>query len=465
MNEIELKSRAERMLKRLTAMGFTKDGKPMVIDQAYELVAAGEGLRNQHVLRVIAKKASGMDAAVATFAQGVYAAGYRPEVHIPPLVIPRLPDDGFIEAVLVEHGPHDDGDIAFAFEQWRLILEEAAKRASVEPITPETEQSAERTWVGIVNQLQMDDREEILHLEGFIRAAGLMGELAKYAARVAAEQGETISSTFVDQASAAPSAGRVTPTAANKGSTDSVSAFLGKIGFEVKDSDFHRPFWECGDVGSEDFDTEAEAWHNAYSTALETAALAMDLNLDALLALPEGERMKAVERFNPRTLGEMTKLLSKCRFEFTPAGKRGSYQWRYLHDVFSKGFAPSLQRAVVQAWQYAKEKVTVSEEVFDAMPFEAQLVLVESAYLGGSKVAAVDQLAEEKRCRALADEAYENFDFRGEVVESNGWESCSGTGRFRRAVFLATIDGEDTRKVIFEVQVNGDAVTCNVSNS
>ncbi|KWA83735.1 hypothetical protein WL29_20430 [Burkholderia ubonensis] len=36
---------------RANAMGFTKNGKPMVIDQAFELVAAEEGHRNQHALR------------------------------------------------------------------------------------------------------------------------------------------------------------------------------------------------------------------------------------------------------------------------------------------------------------------------------------------------------------------------------------------------------------------------------
>jgi hypothetical protein len=48
--------RAARLLARHTQMGFTKDGKPMVIDQAFELVAAEEGYRNQHELRAAAQK-------------------------------------------------------------------------------------------------------------------------------------------------------------------------------------------------------------------------------------------------------------------------------------------------------------------------------------------------------------------------------------------------------------------------
>lgn len=51
MNESQLQSRAARLMARANAMGFTKNGKPMVIDQAFELVAAEEGHRNQHALR------------------------------------------------------------------------------------------------------------------------------------------------------------------------------------------------------------------------------------------------------------------------------------------------------------------------------------------------------------------------------------------------------------------------------
>lgn len=51
MNTIE--QRAQRAMKRVNALGFTKGGaggKPMTIDQARELIAAEEGFRNWHVL-------------------------------------------------------------------------------------------------------------------------------------------------------------------------------------------------------------------------------------------------------------------------------------------------------------------------------------------------------------------------------------------------------------------------------
>jgi len=51
MTASELKTRANALMNRLNELGFMKDGQPMVIDQAFELVAAEEGYRNQHVLR------------------------------------------------------------------------------------------------------------------------------------------------------------------------------------------------------------------------------------------------------------------------------------------------------------------------------------------------------------------------------------------------------------------------------
>ncbi|KVP96908.1 hypothetical protein WJ97_13880 [Burkholderia ubonensis] len=50
---------------RANAMGFIKNGKPMVIDQAFELVAAEEGHRNQHALRATMADPKAVEAAEA----------------------------------------------------------------------------------------------------------------------------------------------------------------------------------------------------------------------------------------------------------------------------------------------------------------------------------------------------------------------------------------------------------------
>lgn len=52
-----LKPLAEQLVARFTEMGIvTSTGKPLVVDQAYEAIAALAGYRNQHVLRAALKK-------------------------------------------------------------------------------------------------------------------------------------------------------------------------------------------------------------------------------------------------------------------------------------------------------------------------------------------------------------------------------------------------------------------------
>lgn len=184
MNEFELNLRAQRLLERLTALGVTKDGMPLTIDQATELVAAGEGISDVNVLRVMAKKATELDAAATPTGHGTFAAGFTPGFRIPPLVLPRVPDDALINALLVAYGPHDDTEVAFSFEQWRLLMEELASRAGVEPITEESERAAEQSWEAMVAQQTWKFAAQRFHLRNFIRDSGLMGELVKYTARV-----------------------------------------------------------------------------------------------------------------------------------------------------------------------------------------------------------------------------------------------------------------------------------------
>jgi len=135
MNATQLKSRAARLMARLTAMGFTKAGKPMVIDQAFELVAAEEGYRNQHALRASLPKVTGIDAAVAIFARGAASAGYQLGG----------------EPVVAEDQAEDAGLL-----QWHAACNRAA-------------------W---------NDEAQILQMAGFIAQKGLMAEFGAYAAAV-----------------------------------------------------------------------------------------------------------------------------------------------------------------------------------------------------------------------------------------------------------------------------------------
>ncbi len=46
-----VEKRAQRLVQRTNALGFARDGKSMVIDQARELIAAEDGYRNWHAYR------------------------------------------------------------------------------------------------------------------------------------------------------------------------------------------------------------------------------------------------------------------------------------------------------------------------------------------------------------------------------------------------------------------------------
>lgn len=57
LNETQINPLAQTLLSRLTTLGFSCKGKPPVIDQAFELVAAIGGYRNQHVMRAALRSA------------------------------------------------------------------------------------------------------------------------------------------------------------------------------------------------------------------------------------------------------------------------------------------------------------------------------------------------------------------------------------------------------------------------
>jgi hypothetical protein len=220
--EVQLDRRAELLMKRLNEMGFTKNGKRMVVDQAFELVAAEEGFRNQHALRDKLK-------------------------NYPALYIPYDLDEEFAKAVMVQHTV-DEADMTYAFEAWEHLVAEAAKRLGVEPVTHESERAAQLAWNNVVNRMGWNDQSEILHLESFIQSKGLMGELAKYAETVAKEEDSFGTET-------------------DKGPSEAVIGTLEELGYEVVISDLKRPYWSCGDEASTDFETEEQAWGDAWANA------------------------------------------------------------------------------------------------------------------------------------------------------------------------------------------------------
>ena len=247
--EVQLERRAELLMNRLNKLGFRKDGKEMVVDQAFELVAAEEGFRNQHALRDKLK-------------------------NYPALYIPYELDEEFAKAVCVVH-TLDQDDWNFAQDAWHFIIEEAAKRLGVQPVTHESEHAAEKAWANVVNRMGWNDEPEILHLESFIRSKGLMGELAKYAETVAQEE-ESYGGTV------------------DAGPSEAIIGTLEELGYEVTVSDLKRPYWESQNDASTDFETEEAAWQDAWRDAQLRARKLAGIDAPFWDAMAEETRLSLV---------------------------------------------------------------------------------------------------------------------------------------------------------------------------
>lgn len=289
MNAIELKSRATFLMNRLNEMGFRKDGKELVVDHAYELVAAEEGHRNQHILRT-------------------KLSAY------PALFIPQELDEEFAKAVCVVT-ELDDDDWRYANDAWSYIIAEAAKRAGVTPVTRESERAAEQAWINVVNRMGWNDQSEVLHLEGFIREKGLMGELAKYAETVGAE--EESFGTDSDMPS------------------EAVIDALKAIGYDFTISEFSRLYWEFEDEASTDFETEAGAWADAWANAQKRAAGLSGTDMATWSGFEEGVRISLVSSRLGKSLLDRNRVLADQVFEAYDFGEfltvEGSGSWEWSH--------------------------------------------------------------------------------------------------------------------------------------
>jgi len=290
--DVQLARRAEFLTNRLNELGFRKNGNPMVVDQAFELVAAEEGFRNQHALRDKLK-------------------------NYPALYIPYELDEEFAKAVMVQH-TIDEDDFNHAYEAWTHIVEEAAKRLGVQPVTHESEKAGEQAWINVINRMGWDDRSEILHLEGFLRERGLMGELAKYAERVAREEADMASEPN-DTSDWSPS--------------DAIIETLKKVGYSVTKSDFRRPYWSFEDYGSEDFDTEPAAWAAAWTDAQERTVQLLNAHREAWAVLPTADRLARVAKtLNPSSHERMRAAAERAYQEYVfddhlSVASDGGWEW------------------------------------------------------------------------------------------------------------------------------------------
>lgn len=514
MNAVQLKKLAEKLVKKLNALGFTKDGKPMVVDQAYELVASMKGFRNQHALRA--------------------SLGVNPAEFVG---IPVDIDEEFAKALLVQHYLEED-DFNHAYEAWGFIVEEAKKRgfmlAEPEEHSAADVSQAHTDWASIVRKQGWNDEAQLIHTMGFIADRGLMLDFVAYAQKAADEENAT---------DAGVSDSELTIPAAGKGH------LLEELGYTVKKSDFNGYFWENQEEASEDFSNPAQAWAAAWEHAVTTAILMTGISRE-LFNLKDLTSQAVFLRKNSFKIHQAhLAILKNCGFSFKEdSDQPGHFVWTFRDEGCDISF-DSMEGIVQDAWDTALKRADLPQSIVDATPLDAQSILVEAALTGktyGTDMArAVDELerkwgyqheyytredweddvalghtrlgywewvqhnseswesenddhyhcsacgcragddgegegglcgncadaAENKRSEALerkvVDQAFEDYDF-GEnfsVGADSGWETSSGTGIWSRSVFLEDKrhPGADTIKKTFTVEVvNGKAANISV---
>lgn len=198
-----LKPLAEKLVARLNDMGVVaKTGKPLVVDQGYEALAALFGYRNQHVLRDALKQPP-----VGDF------VGKRTAIR---------------QGLLARHGYSFECD--FGLDVWVVCLEGEEQ----DQTHASKERAVESVWADVVYEVMAG-----YHFSG-----------EAWDALSPAQQEDTVMGYLQ----------------AKGWSVDRIPS-LQAAGYTLCTSDFKRPYWERGDEASEDFDTEEQAWMDAWRHA------------------------------------------------------------------------------------------------------------------------------------------------------------------------------------------------------
>lgn len=419
MNAIELKSRAQKLTVKVNALGFTKDGNPMVVDQAYELVAAEEGFRNQHALR------AQLTAPASNSMQG---------------------------------------------------------------------------WIDVVNAQNWNDASEIIHLEGFIVSMGMAAQFAEYARKAASEE---------------------------NGDADDISteqiAVLKAVGYAIRKSDFGKPYWECNDEASIDFESTEEAWADAWRDVVGATMGHNDLSSDAWDALSATAQLNLVKDLFVEAGDTMKEAIASLELRWgaeheyydredwkqdVSAGdtKLGYWEW-VQHNIESNGDeeahctkcgCPDADNGEGEnglcgncadaAYRGTEESADEGDVIdiddlaetlkldlddakfwvglhykvnFDAEPNARQVDWI-NRYREAHGLTPANSTTSSDADRAAADLAFEEykFDEHLSVGGVDGWETSSGDSLWTRNVYLedARKPNEPTRLVKFVAEVNDGTV-------
>lgn len=209
MNAVQLKVRASRLMNRLASLGFTKNGAPMVIDQAYELVAAEDGFRNQHILRTklvadvtkdsVYEQLTGalsQTLAALNSSEPMTADAKRQLIEATTgaltlatqerqrmsqeLRIPRNLTESFAKAIMLTTSL-DDSDWAYASDSWELVIEAACKLAGRNLPEPQSLTASLHAWDKLCKAANLTAPAKVALMEEFLATYEMMDELLAYA--------------------------------------------------------------------------------------------------------------------------------------------------------------------------------------------------------------------------------------------------------------------------------------------
>lgn len=218
-----IKPLSEALLSRLNAMGVvSKVGKPLVVDQAYELLAALAGYRNQHILRDALKRMQCTPPRDAAAGNADCAARSTPQA-VDPFV--------FRQGLLQRFGYRFECDLGL--DTWVVTL------AGVEQdrTARSKREAVDMAWDDVV---------------------------------IATRQAQHISGDAWDALSASAQRDIVSGYLQTAGWSPDIIPQLKAAGYSLSYSEvYKRPFWECEYQASEDFDTEEQAWMDAWRHAKE----------------------------------------------------------------------------------------------------------------------------------------------------------------------------------------------------
>lgn len=357
MTANQLKKQAQLLCDKINALGFLKEGKAMVVDQAFELVAATQGFRNQHALRLM-----------------------------------LTPEDS------------------------------------------DSERQAHFDWSRILERQGWDDASQLSLALGFIEEHGLMSEFVAHAERAAAEE--------------------------NSLDVDSFKPVLMEVGYSVEQSDFGKPFWQRGDDGSEDFESEEAAWADAWEDAQRAAIENCSMPKDVWTAMPlEAQLHLVVEALGKKASEEEEVAQLKL-------------DWGDEHDYYTRAaWADEVKSTGLKLdyWAWVRKCLVEDDDTNNCSTCGAPLDDGEG-WDGqcGTCADKSSQPSSDSNERALADQAFEDYDFGEDyrVGAVNGWTHHSGQGLWTRSVFLEDVHHPDADSVkkTFTVEVsNGKIISVSLS--